>query len=698
MGIPNTFQNQTGPIPLAELDANFTATRTDFASTTNATLGSALVGWFKSLANFVGRTLSAKLSDQYSVCDYGAVGDGATDNTTFFSNCPATDLLVPPGTYLVNSNTTIAATLRFAAGATLKPASGKTITLGAPFTAPATQIFDLSLGGVVAVFAGMTRFFPEWWGALGNATANDSAAFNAAISAITGELSLSPARTYAVNLVLTKRGIKINGMTADNISVAGIPIKSLIPFDPTQPCIQIGTSSVLAGGITLENLSIWAISASGSAGTVGLSLVGAYGCNFNNISIGSSFSQHNLLLQSGSQPVSYNYFSGVQLWHLANINTVAVLGAYFGSSYTTANYFVNCNITGPGGTGTGYALEIDGVSLNMTNAWIQVSPNAGVHFQRSGSTASWLAGANIFIDSNSSSDVQITSSISSDTNAYPLNFLQGLISFSGLYKNAAGVTVSAPGAVWLPYQPVLTWPIVHGTLSLYNDTTGNTLGVAAASNANDTLNIGWGSGTGWTEIYAGSGGVYLAPGGTSAHLSQTTFFQPQIDNASNLGTPSNRWANVYAVNGTINTSDSSTKQDVAPLTAAEQAVARKLKTLVKTFRFIDAVKVKGDRNARRHIGLIAQDVLQAFSDENLDAAKYGLFCSDTWWEYDGCPVEADAEGNAEWVTYAFDGKVVREHEAHPENAKRTVQTVKAQSVTRLGMRYEEVLAFMLAAL
>src|SRR5574337_1644294 len=166
MGIPNTFQNQTGPIPLAELDANFTATRTDFASTSNATLGSTLVGWFKSFTNFVGRTLSAKLSDQYSVCDYGAVADGSTDNATFLANCPATDLLVPPGTYLVNSNTTIAANLRFAAGAVLKPASGKTITLGAPFTAPKSQVFDTSAGGAVAVAAGQGALLPQWWGAL----------------------------------------------------------------------------------------------------------------------------------------------------------------------------------------------------------------------------------------------------------------------------------------------------------------------------------------------------------------------------------------------------------------------------------------------------------------------------------------------------------------------------------------------------
>src|SRR5574337_721275 len=153
----------------------------NLASTTNATLGSALVGWFRSLANFVGRTLGAKLSDQYSVCDYGAVGDGATNNATFLANCPATDLLVPPGTYLVNSNTTIAANLRFAAGAVIRPASGVNVTLSAPFTAPATQIFDQTAGGTVAIPPGVTAL-PRWWGMVGNGTTDDTAAIQAALN------------------------------------------------------------------------------------------------------------------------------------------------------------------------------------------------------------------------------------------------------------------------------------------------------------------------------------------------------------------------------------------------------------------------------------------------------------------------------------------------------------------------------------
>ena len=54
----------------------------------------------------------------------------------------------------------------------------------------------------------------------------------------------------------------------------------------------------------------------------------------------------------------------------------------------------------------------------------------------------------------------------------------------------------------------------------------------------------------------------------------------------------------------------------------------KIKKLIRAFKFKDAVASKGD-NARIHVGVIAQEVKAAFESEGLDANKYGLFCSDT---------------------------------------------------------------------
>lgn len=51
------------------------------ASLTNAVAGTALVGYLSTLTGGVGRTLQSKLRDVISAADFGAVGDGATDDT-----------------------------------------------------------------------------------------------------------------------------------------------------------------------------------------------------------------------------------------------------------------------------------------------------------------------------------------------------------------------------------------------------------------------------------------------------------------------------------------------------------------------------------------------------------------------------------------------------------------------------------------
>ena len=105
------------------------------------------------------------------------------------------------------------------------------------------------------------------------------------------------------------------------------------------------------------------------------------------------------------------------------------------------------------------------------------------------------------------------------------------------------------------------------------------------------------------------------------------------DNAIDLGQASVRFDDIFASSGSVNSSDKNEKQDIASLTDKELKVANKLSALFKTYRWKDRVVEKGDK-ARTHSGIIAQDIQSAFSAEGLDAYKYGLFCSDTWWEKD----------------------------------------------------------------
>jgi hypothetical protein len=159
-------------------------------------------------------------------------------------------------------------------------------------------------------------------------------------------------------------------------------------------------------------------------------------------------------------------------------------------------------------------------------------------------------------------------------------------------------------------------------------------------------------------------------------------------------------ADIYATNGSINTSDRTEKQDIDVMSEAETRVAVACKGLMRKFRFIDAVEAKGD-DARIHFGIIAQDLQDAFAAEGLDASRYAMFCSDTWWEADRVvpAVEAvdatlDDEGNQ--ITEAV--VAVAEHTVTDKFMTLEKAPEGATERTRLGVRYSELLAFIIGAL
>jgi hypothetical protein len=128
------------------------------------------------------------------------------------------------------------------------------------------------------------------------------------------------------------------------------------------------------------------------------------------------------------------------------------------------------------------------------------------------------------------------------------------------------------------------------------------------------------------------------------------------DNAIDLGKSAARFDDIYATNGTIQTSDRNEKQDIEVLSEAEQRVALAVKGLLRKFRWKSKVEEKGD-DARIHFGIIAQDLQAAFEAEGLDAGRYAMFISSTW---------TDEETGEER--------------------------------SRMGVRYSELLAFIIAAI
>lgn len=199
------------------------------------------------------------------------------------------------------------------------------------------------------------------------------------------------------------------------------------------------------------------------------------------------------------------------------------------------------------------------------------------------------------------------------------------------------------------------------------------------------------------------------------------------DNTKALGAANRRWSEVFAGNGTISTSDERAKQDIQALSDAETRVANACKGLVRKYRMRDAVAKKEDA-ARWHFGVIAQDVVAAFAEEGLDAHQYGVLCYDKWEAKDEIvnitrtsikpPVyeqvlvapeqevviadaKYDADGNlvapAETTTQEAvyrDGDIIE-----PEQFEETRTVIPAvEAGDRYGIRYEEMLAFIIAAM
>jgi hypothetical protein len=195
-------------------------------------------------------------------------------------------------------------------------------------------------------------------------------------------------------------------------------------------------------------------------------------------------------------------------------------------------------------------------------------------------------------------------------------------------------------------------------------TAGNSRALTVGRNTNDGELIQFRKGTGSVGTIGTTNSFFVGQGdsGLGFFATDNLIFPAdptnvvRRDNAIDLGYSAGRFDDIYATNGTIQTSDRNEKQDIAELSDAEQRVAVAAKGLLRKFRWKDSVAEKGDE-ARTHFGIIAQDLQAAFAAEGLDAGDYAMFISSTW---------TDEETNEE--------------------------------KTRMGVRYSELLAFIIAAI
>ena len=154
-------------------------------------------------------------------------------------------------------------------------------------------------------------------------------------------------------------------------------------------------------------------------------------------------------------------------------------------------------------------------------------------------------------------------------------------------------------------------------------------------------------------------------------------FAPTHDGTSYCGMSARRWKEIYAVTGSIITSDIREKQMISDI--PESVFRAWGRVDFRQFLFNDAVEKKGT-SARLHVGIVAQQVKEAFEAEGLDATRYGILCYDEW--------------SDEWESVeVIDNPVLDEDGNEVVPAQTHIERVQIQTAgNRYGIRYEEALA------
>lgn len=102
---------------------------------------------------------------------------------------------------------------------------------------------------------------------------------------------------------------------------------------------------------------------------------------------------------------------------------------------------------------------------------------------------------------------------------------------------------------------------------------------------------------------------------------------PSTDNSVDIGGASVRVGQVYAVRGTINTSDARLKNDVREMSNPETEAA---KAIAKEIGFWTWKEQADMNDVREHCGLTVQRAMEIMESFGLEPFKYGFICYDKW--------------------------------------------------------------------
>jgi hypothetical protein len=548
------------------------------------------------------------------------------------------------------------------------------------------------------------------FGAVGDGVTDDTGAFDAAetyLGTVGGGIMFVPPGEYLINWVCTTNNIIVQGSGG----LGEFDNTCLRPFSIVNATITIANGTDNIRYCQLVNLHI-----SGSDGTA------------NGVTNYANNAPSALLLKGGTIGATMSncvFYNGKKTVSLTPSATHPVTGCRFFNciirndildsnlsraiytfrladpGYNTDNKFTLTKLNKPG---DGYAAEIDGsvagIAFEVFQSYWDIKPNWGVLIK---------GGSAIICD-----DLQLDPAtsgaiiIEADSDEDVARFITGVMRHGGQKFKMPSYTVDIPAeADTFAYQARLPkahlglqvfWgladdpyntdtqlvasPGVGGSLRLENaDWIVNDELFVRGSNANNfgaLISANTVTGGAYVAALGTDEAVRLQPDGTGAViLASSDVVRSNSAGTVKLGNSGFKWSEVWAVNGSIQTSDENAKQQVGPI---DEAVLRAWGNVeYYQYKFNSAVAAKGD-GARWHIGVIAQRVKKAFEAEGIDPFAYGILCYDEW--------NDEYEDVREFYTVVEEATGQEIQKSRLTGKKRLVRPAGAE----YGIRYDEALA------
>jgi hypothetical protein len=222
------------------------------------------------------------------VLDANAIASGGQPYPTLASACTAANAV---GATLVVSlrwtnllTQSLSCPIQFLSGGVMTPAANQTITLSGAVTGDLTQHFNTAASGSLISFTGPTpAAYPQWWGAAGNDSTDDTVAVQSCITAssITRLTCNVPPAVYKITGVGLKMQVGQPSLTGLQSIGEANPVFS---YYGTGTCLAIGDGTTRVFAINITNISCRA--ANGVSATNGIYARNLSGGDWQGITVG----------------------------------------------------------------------------------------------------------------------------------------------------------------------------------------------------------------------------------------------------------------------------------------------------------------------------------------------------------------------------------------------------------------------------